>query len=269
MKSGNLNNVKLIGLLALVGVLIAPSAYAQNAPSGESSYRSKAKKLSDLRGKIERLESEIQVEREVRSNEIQSLISQSEEIELLIQKEKIRLSALKKMISDKADKVNQDQTAISHLREPVLASISEVRNTVEKGLPFRIDERVTELNEISQSLSASTIDPFAAVSRLWQFVEDELKLSTETGQYRQVVETDTGRVLADVIRIGMLLMYYRTEDLRFGTTTLSNGKYIFEPVTDKGAIKGIQALFESLDKQVRQGQFNLPLKMMAPGGTAK
>ena len=133
MKYGHLEITKRISLLTLVVVvsisLAPPAAFAQTSKKA-SSFKEKAKQISDLRGEIERLESEIQTEREISRNEIQSLISQKEEIELLIQKEKIRLSTLKHMISDKAGKIDKDQEAVTSLRQPVLDSILLVRSTV-------------------------------------------------------------------------------------------------------------------------------------------
>ena len=170
-------------------ILVVLTAVGSLATAQENQFKQRAQKLADLRGEIGRLESRIQTERETGLNEVQSLISQTEELELLIQKEKIRLKTLERMITE-----NETQTALRNRRlraeTPVLAAIQLIRETVLAGLPFRLEERLCELDHLQASLTGNTADALTIASRLWQFVEDELKLSSETGQYRQVIEIE-------------------------------------------------------------------------------
>lgn len=250
-------------------ILVVLTAVGSLATAQENQFKQRAQKLADLRGEIGRLESRIQTERETGLNEVQSLISQTEELELLIQKEKIRLKTLERMITEKRDADSAAKQAVEELKTPVLAAIQLIRETVLAGLPFRLEERLAELDHLQASLTGNTADALTIASRLWQFVEDELKLSSETGQYRQVIEIEGVNILADVVRVGMMLMFYRTEDGRYGTTTKKEGLWAFEQVTNKEATDGIDALFDSLRRQVRQGQFNLPIRLEIPGGGAR
>jgi hypothetical protein len=75
---------------------------------------------------------------------------------------------------------------------------------------------------------------------------------------RQVIPLDEGEVLVDVARLGMVSMYFRTDDGRIGAVRGTPGSWRWEVFTDSNDIALAQELFEALDKQVRVGFFELP-----------
>jgi len=148
-------------------ILVVLTAVGSLATAQENQFKQRAQKLADLRGEIGRLESRIQTERETGLNEVQSLISQTEELELLIQKEKIRLKTLERMITEKRDADSAAKQAVEELKTPVLAAIQLIRETVLAGLPFRLEERLGELDHLQASLTGNTRradDRFKAVA---------------------------------------------------------------------------------------------------------
>ncbi|MFB6373638.1 MAG: DUF3450 family protein, partial [Bradymonadaceae bacterium] len=95
-------------------------------------------------------------------------------------------------------------------------------------------------------------------SRLWQFVEDELRLSRENGMYSQVIELGGEEVLADVARVGMVSLYFKTEDGRVGVAERTDEGWRWQTIRKEKQKRRIEKLFESFKKNIRVGYFELP-----------
>ena len=100
--------------------------------------------------------------------------------------------------------------------------------------------------------------PESAAARLWAFVEDELRLSRENALDRQVIPLPEGEVLAEVARLGMVALYFRTDGGLTGAAVPRDGGYAWEVITDRDDQKAVAALFEKLRHGVRTGAFTLP-----------
>jgi len=59
-------------------------------------------------------------------------------------------------------------------------------------------------------------------------------------------------------------LYFRTSDGRVGQALRGPQGWAFGPFEDGQAIARVQALFDALGKQIRQGWFELPLAGAAP-----
>ena len=114
------------------------------------------------------------------------------------------------------------------------------------------------MDEIRDRVRDGTLDPRAASSRLWQFLEEEARLSEECGLSRQAILLQDGRQLAKVAHLGMVALYFATEDGQVGTAVPGLDGYSFQALDGEGA-RAVQDLFDSFDKQVRSGKFRLPL----------
>ena len=102
------------------------------------------------------------------------------------------------------------------------------------------------------------MSPQKASSRLWAFVEDELRLTRENGLYRQTITLASDELLVDVARVGMVAMYFKTDDGRYGRTVNNGGAWSYELVQDKESQKQIEGLFDAFKKNIRVGFFELP-----------
>lgn len=69
----------------------------------------------------------------------------------------------------------------------------------------------------------------------------------------------------DMVKVGMMLLYYRTEEGAYGQAALTENEWRFVAVTESDARQRIDALFESLQKQIRVGSFVLPNAGLARG----
>ena len=104
--------------------------------------------------------------------------------------------------------------------------------------------------------------PQRAAAQTWQFVEDELRLTRESAMDRQVVPFEGSEHLAEVARIGMIAMYFRTGEGQVGRAVLRDGQWAFEAFASAADIERVDNVFDALTKQIRQGWFELPVEGM-------
>jgi len=94
---------------------------------------------------------------------------------------------------------------------------------------------------------------------MWAFIEDEIRLSKENGIYQQTIDLNGEQVLADIAKLGTVLMYFQTGDKRVGMASrAADGNWHYIETTQNKEIEQIALLFDSLKKQIRQGYFELP-----------
>jgi hypothetical protein len=145
----------------------------------------------------------------------------------------------------------------------VLQRLGELREQVRTGFPFKVPERLAELDEIERQLNGGVITAQRAFNRLWAFIEDELRISRENAIYTQSIQLAGENVLVDVAKLGNAMMYFRTRDLRYGYAVHAASAWHFELLESPAGRERVARLFDSLRKQIRQGYFELPTALPA------
>src|SRR5690606_26715334 len=98
---------------------------------------------------------------------------------------------------------------------------------VKSSLPFRRAERLSELNKLDEQYRAGLLSPPRALSRLWGFIEDEFRITRENGLFQQTVTVNGEEHLAEVVRLGMVMLFYKTNDGQVGKAVAQNGTWTF------------------------------------------
>jgi hypothetical protein len=241
--------------------LYIPAAWGQD-------FEKKAAELARLRAAVEQLEGQIQNERSSSSAELKSLIAQKGELSLLVQKEKIRVTALQKEHSRQLVHLEAENAKSSKMAPVLIESTKVVEKMVRSSLPFKQNERLADLSRIRQAVLRRTLSPQTAASQLWQFIEDELKLCQESGLYQQAIPLEDKTILADVARLGMVALLFRTNDGRCGfAEQQKDGSYRFRTVKPGPVQEGIREVFDALKKQIRSGFFRVPLPPITGGAS--
>ena len=65
-------------------------------------------------------------------------------------------------------------------------------------------------------IANGTLPPHRAANRVWAFYEDEFRLTRETGLHKQTIALGDEQVLADVVKVGAMMLYFKTQDGRIG-----------------------------------------------------
>ena len=227
------------------------------AHADETELRSQAEKLAELRGEVESLSDELSLTKDTLRSDLRALQAEGSDLEARIRREEQRLTGLT-LETERLQSETRAATEANDVLVPVLhTAMSELEGRIAAGLPFRIEERLQEVRTLRKQLDEALLPPPTIASRLWQMLEDELQLSKENGLYKQIVPLGDIEVLAEVARLGMVALYYRTDSGDVGKATRSGDTWSFQPFSDPAQQQATQDLFVSLRKQIRTGWFEL------------
>ncbi len=254
-------------IVFLVVVAAAVSALFNSAVEAATDHESMAKRMAKMRGDVEDLTADVDAAKEELTARLRSYSAQKADLEMEIQRAQMVLRQLGEAKEKRALEVGKDAKRDDAIRPAVLSSMGLIRNTSLAGLPFKLEERKADFDRLIRQMDEGILRPTDAVGRLWDRVEDELRLSRENGLYRQVIDLDGEEMLVDIARIGMMMMFYKTRDGRVGRTAGKRGSWKFVQIRHKEEKERVWSLFDSFKKQIRVGFFILPGAL--PSGGAR
>lgn len=238
-------------------LLLAAVLTGLPATASAQSIEAQAEQLAKIRAEVEALSNEVELEKDDLRGRLRALESQKVDLEVQIRREEMRLERL--LAEEAKQKAALEETAGPDNLTPVVRlGISQMRELVKTGLPFKANERLKALEELETKLTEETMSPEQASARLWAFAEDERRLTRESALDRQVIPLNGEDVLVDVARLGMIAMYFKTPDGEFGMATPNNGSWSWTILTNAEDIAQTEALFDALGRGIRIGWFTLP-----------
>ena len=217
-----------------------------------------ATRLIQMRGQVDELQSELNLKREEHKNRMSYLTAQLAEMEANRDREALRIRQLEQELAQMREEVTAAGATSESLAPIVLDYLERLRVQVRSGFPFKVGERLSELDEIESQLNSGVVTAHRAFNRLWAFVEDELRITRENAIYTQSINLAGEQVLVDVAKLGNAMMYFRTRDLRYGRAIEMESGWRFELLDSASDQELVARLFDSLRKQIRQGYFQLP-----------
>lgn len=243
-----------------LALLWALSTSAQESPDAL------AERLIQLRGQVEDLQGELDVRREEHKNRMAYLTAQLADLEASRDREALRVGQIEEDLNGVRQQIAEAGVGSEVLLPFVLERIAQLRGQVQSGFPFKIQERLAELNELESQLTSGVITAQRGINRLWAFIEDEFRMSRENAIYSQSIALDGQNVLVDVAKLGTAMMFFRTRDLDYGRAVHTPSGWRFERLKSAADQELVARLFDSLRKQIRQGFFELPAALPPAGG---
>ena len=254
---------RITGGIAWGAVLAASLLFASPAISNDLGEL--AQRLMTLRGEVEQLSADLDESKARTRDQLRSLARQKADLESQVQREKLRIKQLRQTLDTQRERLAATSELGDNLSPIVRRAIGNLKEAVAGGMPFKNHERLGELKELEDKLANGTLEPGKALARLWAFVEDELRLTRESGLYRQTIALDGKEMLADVARVGMVMLFFKTADDRTGIAVPGRASWEYTVTDDPDTRDRILQFFDSLKKQIRQGYFTLPFRR--PGTT--
>lgn len=217
-----------------------------------------AAELARLRGEVETLAAELDTLRADQRAGLRSLATQKTDLEMEAQREELRLKQLREARSRQQARVQRTEQRKDAFKPVVAEAIGIIRAAVIAGLPFQAIERQAELDKLARQLDQGAMTTPTVLTRLWGKVEDEFRLARETGLYRQVIQLGGQEVLAEVARVGMVMMFFATRDGRYGRAVRGQSGWSYRLYQREEDIRRVALLFDALKKRIRTGYFELP-----------
>lgn len=239
--------------LALALALSAPALLAQSEPDAL------AQGLIRLRGEVEQLNGELELLREEQRATLAGLNAQKAELSAAVERQQLAARDARQKRDAQQALAAEAGVEGAGLVPLLGAAIDSLTAHIRAGLPFKVDERLAELQQFRAQIDNGSLPPQRAVNRLWAFYEDEFRLTRENGLHSQTIALGDERVLADVAKLGAMALYFQTQDGRIGQALRSGDAWSFAVIEDETQRAQVAVLFDALRKQIRQGYFELPL----------
>jgi TolA-binding protein len=238
-------------------LLLGLAILALGWPARADSLDQLAKKLVAMRSDVEELQAQLETEQNEHVQRLRSLGSQRAELEASVRREELKVKRLQTVLGQARERLKEHSVQVEELMPVAKEVIAALHQSIDASLPFQLDNRRAAVAELERQLDEGSLPPARVLSRLWAFYEDEVRLATESGMYRQAVEIGDKKVLADVVRIGMVMLFFRTEE-SVGYVEKSGEEWAFRTVESTADRDRLQALFDAFDKQIRTGLFEIP-----------
>jgi hypothetical protein len=239
-------------------MIVSCVLFAFGAASAEETGHRLAQRIATLRAQIESLHADLIDERSALRESERSYEVRKSELEGQVRTQRLETEAAERELSAARKARLEAINTRDALKPSVAPAIAALRQAVEQGIPFRKDDRLAALNAIEAQVNAGAVDAGSAITRLWQHVEDELRLTRENTLDRTTINLDGADRYVTVARLGMVTMLFQGEDGVCGTLQREGDAWRWVQAQDPAHIAQIHELFEAFDKQGRTGWVELP-----------
>lgn len=249
----------VLALVAVVVTLVFPAALlAQESGNATDALQNLAARIAEKRATLEALSDELDIAKTQYNEQLRSLATQTADVQALINREELRLAQLNGDIAEIRAEIEHAESGSIDVSPIVDVVIERLRRHIEEGIPFQTTQRLETLNTIERLMADGSLGAQTALTRLWNIVDTEFRLVGDSGIYRQRIELEGESRLAEVARLGMVLLYFRTLEGDVGMAVPEAGGWEYRPVEARTRQEEISALFEGLRRNLRQGFFTVP-----------
>ena len=233
---------------------------------GQADDAEMVKSIMALRADVEALYTEIDENKENYKAQMKSLSLQIADSEAQINRLNTQIKLADQELQKVRDKIATASTGDVVLKPMLNEAFILLESSIRSGLPFKVPERLAALEKIESDLEQKRITDERALALLWASYEDNIRLTSEIGLFKQKITVDGQNVLAEVAKIGSVMLFFATPDNRVGYVAREGDGYTYKTVKDQGKRESIVALFDALSKQIRTGYFTIPNALVLTGG---
>jgi DNA repair exonuclease SbcCD ATPase subunit len=255
MKQKRKSVLQRTAIIAIV-VCVPALLFAQNT---QEVLLNLSEQIAARRARVEALQEEVQQTRRQYEEEVRSVAAQIADVEVQINREELRLAQIQQDIDQARQSIAAAEDSVADVEPLVLTTLEELRTYIQSALPFQVEDRMEEVDQLERLLDQDTLDAQTILSRLWNTLESEYRLTEESGLFRQTIVVGGEPQLAEVARLGMVMLYFKTFDDRFGYAVPDgNANWSYVAAATREESDQIEALFEALRRNLREGFFTLP-----------
>ena len=243
--------MRLHSLTFIVAIFLACPVFGQTVEDLTTA-------LVEKRSAVERLTEEVESAKRARREQQRAFTAQKAQLDAELQREGLRHSQLTDALARKRTLIESAKESDAALL-PVFDSGAQVlRGYIEGSLPFRRVERLSEVESLERKLKDGLLTPRNALTRLWSLVEDEQQLTKESNLDRDIITVDGEDIMADILRLGSVGLFFRTGDGRVGSVARTSNGWTATYLDGQDDLEQVTHLFDAFKKQIRVGYFQIP-----------
>lgn len=258
ISNGRRSRPKTPGILFGVILAFISTLWPLQAQDSQDALSNLATRIAEKRSQVESLTNELELTKTEYNEQLRSLATQKTDIEAQINREELRLAQIEQDMNELTSRIADTQDSLTAI-EPLLARVLlQTRTYIERGLPFKVDERLAEIDTLERLMAEGSVEKDKILARIWNMLEAEFRMTAESGLYKQTIDLRGTPQLAEVARLGMVMMYFRTLKDEYGYVIPNGNGRRYVIASDRDQAQNIRYLFDSLRKNLREGFFVLP-----------
>jgi seryl-tRNA synthetase len=223
-----------------------------------STEENMAQSLMQLRAEVEKLGTQIQDEKDETKAAMRSLVLEKNELDATIGREELKIKQLEQEIAKVKKQIEAASKNSEGIKPVVLSAVARLKARIASELPFKTQERLDDVSRIETQMNEGLITPQKALAQVWNSYADEIRMTKENGLFKQTIQLDGKDRLAEVARLGSVMMFFMTPDERVGYAAKDANGWYYKEAVAKAQQDQILALFDAMHKQIRTGYFTLP-----------
>lgn len=217
-----------------------------------------AESLMKLRSQVERLDSSITDEKDAYRASMKSLLRQKDDLESVIAREELKIKQIEQELAKVKKEITEGSKNSKGLKPLLQDALTTLQNNIKNSIPFKTQERLEDIAQIKNQIQNDLVSPQKGLALTWNAYSDAIRMTKENGLFKQTINLDGEDRLAQVARIGTMMMYFKTPDNRVGFVSKESTGWIYKESISQNDKDQILYLFDSFKKQIRSGYFTLP-----------
>ncbi len=227
-----------------------------------------AESLMNLRADVEQLNSNLNDEKESYKASMKSLTRQKNDLEAIIAREDLKIKQLNAELTKVKKQITSASAHTVGLKPLVLKALDDLSANIQTSLPFKTNERLADVRKIKNQLENDLITPQKALAQTWNTYGDSIRMTKENGLFKQTIKLDNEDRLAQVARVGTMMMFFKTPDDRVGYVNKDVHGWNYTEVLSKNEKAEVMNIFDAFQKHIRTGYFPLPNALITSNNTA-
>lgn len=221
-----------------------------------------AERVATLRAEVDALSDELASDRMQQKEQLLALARRKAELSATVDGKNLEHKALMARIEEQRAALLARRAGVDDARAPLRAAAAQLRAHIEGTPPVAREARLQRLHAAELAVEQGSASEGAKA--LWAVIHDEALAGAETVKLRQPIDLEGKPAMAEIVRVGSLLAYFRTGDGRFGFAAqerddgaVGSPRFFWRVAAgeDKARIRG---LFDALRRKQTNGAHLLP-----------
>ena len=211
-----------------------------------------------LRADVEALDSSIADEKDAYKASMKSLLRQKDDLESVIAREDLKIKQIQQELSKVRKEIKEAGKNSEGLKPLLIDALDMLEANIKNSIPFKTEDRVADVRKIKEQIETDLVTPQKALALTWNAYGDAIRMTKENGIFKQTIQLNGEDRLAEVARVGTMMMFFKTPDETVGYVSKDAKGWYYKEAVSKEEQEQIIALFDAFKKQIRSGYFTLP-----------